>query len=70
MSADNIPDVFLRGAGVPDRFIEYMHSLVGQAIQYYSCFISYSHHDQSFCDRLHADLQHNGVRVWNFLRMR
>jgi hypothetical protein len=43
-----------------------MHSLVGLAIQYYSCFISYSHHDQSFCERLHADLQARGVRVWYF----
>jgi len=56
--------VFLRGAGVPDNFIEYMHSLVGQAFEYYSCFISYSTKDQEFATRLHADLQQNGVRCW------
>jgi hypothetical protein len=66
LSKANIPDVFLRRAGVPERFIEYMHSLVGQTLQFYSCFISFSHHDQSFCERLYADLQANAVRVWYF----
>jgi uncharacterized protein YjbI with pentapeptide repeats len=36
----------------------------GQPIQSYSCFISYSTKDQEFADRLHADLQDNGVRCW------
>ena len=36
----------------------------GDAIQYYSCFISYSAKDQMFADRLHADLQNKGVRCW------
>ena len=27
-----------------------------QAIQYYSCFISYSSKDQDLADRIHADL--------------
>ena len=65
-SGGNIPDVFLRGCGVPDSFIEYARSLVGQAIQYYSCFISHSHSDRRFCERLHNDLQAKGVRVWYF----
>jgi tetratricopeptide (TPR) repeat protein len=34
------------------------------AIQYYSCFISYSDKDQQFADRLYSDLQANGVRCW------
>jgi hypothetical protein len=65
-SKGKIPAIFLRRAGVPDRFIEYMSSLVGQALEYYSCFISHSHSDQRFCDRLYADLQAKGVRVWYF----
>jgi len=65
-SQGNIPEVFLRGAGVPDQFIEYARSLVGQAIRYYSCFISHSHVDKRFCDRIYADLQARGVRVWYF----
>jgi hypothetical protein len=65
-SAGNIPDIFLRGAGVPEPLVEYTHSLVGQMLQFYSCFISYSHHDQRFCERLRGDLQARGVRVWFF----
>lgn len=30
----------------------------------FSCFISYSHHDQSFATRLHEDLTEIGVRCW------
>jgi TIR domain len=63
-SNGQIPDVFLRGAGVPDTFITYVRSLVGQAIEFYSCFISYSSKDQEFAERLHADLQNKGVRCW------
>ncbi|MGD0787059.1 MAG: toll/interleukin-1 receptor domain-containing protein [Terracidiphilus sp.] len=63
-SRGKIPHVFLRGAGVPENFIEYMASLVGTGIEFYSLFISYSTHDQEFADRLHADLQAKGVRCW------
>jgi hypothetical protein len=33
-------------------------------IHYYSCFISYSHEDQLFAERLYNDLHSNGVRCW------
>jgi uncharacterized protein YjbI with pentapeptide repeats len=59
-----LPLTFLRGVGLPDRLIEYLPSLFDRAIQYYSCFISYSAKDQEFADRIHADLQNNGVRCW------
>ena len=49
---------------MPDEFITYMRSLVGRAIEFYSCFISYSSKDQEFAERLHADLQAKGVRCW------
>jgi hypothetical protein len=64
LSRGKIPAQFLRGAGVPDNFIEYMSSLVGTAFEFYSCFISYSGKDQEFADRLFADLQREGVRCW------
>ena len=64
LSSGKIPEVFLRGAGVPDSFITYMHSLAGTAIEFYSCFISYSTKDQDFAERLYADLQANNVRCW------
>ena len=41
-----------------------MKSLVATALDFYSCFISYSTKDQEFVDRLHADLQSKGVRCW------
>jgi uncharacterized protein YjbI with pentapeptide repeats len=63
-SKGNIPEVFLRGCGVPEDFITYMKSLVGKAIDFYSCFISYSSKDDDFAQRLHADLQRKGVRCW------
>jgi hypothetical protein len=59
-----IPLAFLRGAGVPENFIEYMASLFGAGIEFYSLFISYSTQDQEFAERLHADLQDKGVRCW------
>lgn len=65
-SRGNIPEIFLRGCGVPESFIVQMHALVAstEAIQFYSCFISYSSKDQDFADRLYADLQSRGVRCW------
>ncbi|MBI4799069.1 MAG: toll/interleukin-1 receptor domain-containing protein [Desulfarculus sp.] len=63
-SGGNIPEVFLRGCGVPEEFIEYIPSFVNKAIEYYSLFISYSSKDDGFARRLHADLQAQGVRCW------
>jgi hypothetical protein len=63
-SDGNIPEAFLRGAGIDDTFIEYMRSLVGKPIEYYSCFISYSSKNQDFAERLYADLQAKNVRCW------
>lgn len=63
-SGGNIPEVFLREAGVPDSFLEYMRSLVSNPIDYYSCFISHSSKDQAFAERLYADLKSKGVRCW------
>jgi hypothetical protein len=62
-SNGKIPDVFLRGAGVSEDMIGYIHSIAG-AVQFCSCFISYSSKDQEFAERLYADLQTKGVRCW------
>jgi hypothetical protein len=59
-----LPLAFLRGVGLPDNLIEYLPSLLNQAIQHYSCFISYSSKDDEFAHRIHADLQNKGVRCW------
>lgn len=55
---------FLRGAGVPDEWIDDYRAHAIRPIQYHSCFISYSHQDEDLAHRLHADLQDQGVRCW------
>jgi hypothetical protein len=62
-SQGKIPEIFLRGAGVSDDFIAFIRA-VGGAIQFYSCFISYSTKDQLFAERIYAYLQAKGVRCW------
>jgi hypothetical protein len=64
LSGGKIPHAFLRGAGVPENFIEYMASLVGTGIEFYSLFISHATLDKEFAERLHADLRAKGVRCW------
>jgi uncharacterized protein YjbI with pentapeptide repeats len=59
-----LPLSFLRGIGLPESLINYLPSLMEQAIQTYSCFISFSAKNQDFADRLYADLQNNGIRCW------
>lgn len=65
-SHGKIPERFLRDAGIPDSFLNDKNLLVRQADQYFTCFISHSHHDQRFCDRLYADLRHHDVPSWYF----
>jgi hypothetical protein len=62
-SKGEIPEAFLRGVGVPEEF---MRSLAGKALDFYSCFISYSSKDDDFAQRLYADLQEKNVRCWKF----
>lgn len=66
LSKGKIPEVFLRGCGVPEDFICYIPSLVGaeQVIQFYSCFISYSTQDEEFTKRLHSRMRDAQLRVW------
>jgi len=59
-----LPIRFLRGCGLPDTFIEYLPSLLNNVIEFYSCFISYSHEDKAFARRLHDTLQGKGIRCW------
>jgi len=63
-SHGEIPEAFLRGAGVPDSFITFMRSLTANPIDFYSCFISYSSRDQAFAERLHSDIQGKHLRCW------
>lgn len=61
-----LPDVFLKGCGFPDQFIDYLPSLLGSLdpIQFYSCFISHSVKDEEFAKQLYSDLDAEGIRCW------
>ena len=65
-SQGNIPEVFLRGCGVPDALIDYLPSLIQamEPIEFYSCFISYSSDDEDFVRKLHSCLVDKKLRVW------
>lgn len=65
-SKGKIPQAFLRGAGIPDIFIQYAASLSGAAFEFYTCFISYSTQDEEFASRLHNDFQASGIRCWKW----
>lgn len=66
-SKGQIPRVFLKNCGVPDKYIEYLLTLTQEDYDYHSCFISYSMEDQDFAYRLYADLQNHGIRCWFLL---
>lgn len=51
---------FLRGAGIPDLWINFWHTTMTRLIQYHSLFISYSRQEVLLDRRLHADLQAEG----------
>jgi len=59
-----LPEVFLRGCGLSEVFVQYLPDFWNEPIQFYSCFISYSHSDKSFARRLHDSLQGRGIRCW------
>jgi hypothetical protein len=63
-SRGGIPELFLRGIGLPEDFITYARSLVDRPPGFHSCFISYSNTDRTFAEKLYVDLQNKGVRCW------
>ena len=65
-SKGDIPEAFLRGAGVPENFISFINSRTRQPEQTYSYLICHNVKDKRFCDRLNADLQAQGVKTWYF----
>ena len=63
-SNGKIPEVFLRGCGLPETLITYLPSFMENAFDFYSCFISYNHEDKQFARQLHDRLQGKGIRCW------
>lgn len=65
-SKGRIPEVFLRGCGVPDEVIALARSLVetGMGNKINSCFISYSHRDEKFAYLLSSRMRDANLLVW------
>lgn len=64
-SKGQIPESFLRGCGLSEEFISYIPSLFSKNdIKFNSCFISHSHADKKFAQKLAASLQDYGIRTW------
>src|SRR3712207_7980728 len=67
-SRGEIPEAFLQGAGISDDMILYIRKLRGKAIEFYSCFISYSHKDKVFRSEEHtSELQSRQYLVCRLL---
>ncbi|HEY5909215.1 MAG TPA: toll/interleukin-1 receptor domain-containing protein [Verrucomicrobiae bacterium] len=65
-SKGKIPEVFLRGAGVPDIFLQSNASLLGRPMEFYSVFICYSTENEDFASRLYNDFHTQGIRCWKW----
>jgi uncharacterized protein YjbI with pentapeptide repeats len=63
---ENLPLKFLEGAGFTEILLQYLPSLIEAAkpIRFHSCFISYSHLDESFARKLWARMRQERISVW------
>ncbi|MEM6927027.1 MAG: toll/interleukin-1 receptor domain-containing protein, partial [Myxococcota bacterium] len=57
-------EAFLRGIGIAEEGLQAFRDLVGSEAQWFDAFISYSHQDAAFAERLYEFLQGRGVRCW------
>jgi uncharacterized protein YjbI with pentapeptide repeats len=66
LSEGRLPEQFLRGCGIPDSISIQIPSLIRalEPIQFYPCFISYSHEDKQFARKLCLSLQSQGISCW------
>ena len=63
-SRGKLPETFLRGAGVPECMVSLFSKAMIQGPNYHSCFIIYSHADQTFAKYLYRELQRRNIRCW------
>lgn len=59
-----IPDIFVQGTGAPKTIIDYMHAIAAQPVEYHTCSIKYSFQDETFVEKLQADLQQLDIYCW------
>ncbi|HLF03739.1 MAG TPA: toll/interleukin-1 receptor domain-containing protein [Dehalococcoidia bacterium] len=65
-SRGKIPVAFLQGIGLSDTMITHVRAMAAERLQGVTCFIAYGSQDQPLADRLHTDLQKQGVRCWYY----
>ena len=63
-SRAKLPATFLRGCGAPESFIARYEALFREPVDFLSCFISYSHADKRFVQKLHTALSRRGIDCW------
>lgn len=66
-SHGKIPESFLFSAqrDIPEEFLRDLNDVVRKTpFEYRSCFLSYSHGDDTFVDALHTHLKSHGVQCW------
>lgn len=63
-SQGQLPEQFLRNAGVPAGLIDYIHTLATHPLHYSSCTICYVEEDEQLAHQLCEDLQASGIHCW------
>lgn len=64
IKALNLLNPEINDTQVVDLTDKIYHLRSSGVIQYYSCFISYSHTDKEFAKKLNDNLQERGIRIW------
>lgn len=59
-----LPVRFARGCGVDDDTIDFFLRKAAVSSRYFRPFISYSHHDSVFAEKLYNALLDRGIRCW------
>ncbi len=59
-----LPIEFLRGCGLPDELISHYEAYLSNGLRTQTCLVSCSESDMPFAQKLHDDLQDQGIRCW------
>jgi hypothetical protein len=67
-SEGQVPDIFLKRAGIPDDVTQYLLSKakVKNPNKYYSCFILYSGTEEEFAEKLFQNLKSENIWCWKW----
>lgn len=60
----SLPDIFLRGIGVPSSLLETLSFSQNRSFVFKTNFLCFCEHDRIFTTLLHTDLQQRGIRCW------